>query len=94
MSENQFCCDALDTANRSTSALVVTNAELRVFTHRVQDDARIGFLDICISQDALDLVVHIVGVDELSNRDDVVIASRLIHTHHLRFITKRVCNIR
>jgi len=57
--------------------------ELLVVLDGVENDAGVGLSNIDILQESLDLVVHIVGVIELPDGNNIVIAGRLIHRDHL-----------
>ena len=61
----------------------VLEVELFVFGDGVEDDARVGLVDIRIDEQLLDLVVHVIGIGEFPDRDDVMIASRLVHRDHV-----------
>ena len=57
--------------------------ELLVLTHRVQHDTGVGLVDSGIIQEALDLVVHVLGVSELPDRDDIEPTRYLVNRENL-----------
>ena len=71
----------------------VLEVELFVFGDGVEDDTRTGLVDIGIDEQFLDLVVHVIGIGELPDRDDVVIAGRLVHRDHVFVLLKPISDI-
>jgi len=47
-----------------------------------------------VSEDGFDLIVHIIGVGEFPDCDDVSIAGDFIHAHYLVFLPKFLSNLR
>ena len=73
---------------------VCLELELLVLTHRVQHDTSVGLVDPRIIQEALDLVVHVFGVPELPDRDDIGLAGHLVNGENLAVLTEVLSHIR
>ena len=71
----------------------VLEVELFVLDDRVEHDTRIGFFDSGIDEELLDLVVHVVGVGELPDRNNVVVASGLVDRDHVFVLLEAVSDV-